>query len=74
MNNKNFMICSERKEVPYFLLKELEKSYLDRITGVYTTLQGYFSIRTKPKNLTRNFRRKKSSSCQGSYSTDRNVR
>lgn len=29
-------------EVPYFLLKELEEGFLDGITGVYHTPQGYF--------------------------------
>lgn len=28
--------------VPYFLLKELEKGYLDGVTGVYKTPDGYF--------------------------------
>ena len=28
--------------VPYFLLKELEEGYLDGVTGVYRTPQGYF--------------------------------
>ena len=29
-------------EVPYFLLKELKKGFLDGITGIYHTPQGYF--------------------------------
>lgn len=29
-------------EVPYFLLKELEEGYLEGITGVYETPEGYF--------------------------------
>ena len=30
------------EEVPYFLLKELKKGFIDGITGIYHTPQGYF--------------------------------
>lgn len=33
---------SREEEVPYFLLKELKEGFLDGITGVYHTPEGYF--------------------------------
>ena len=42
-------------EVPYFLLKELKEGYLDGITGVYRTPEGYFVNEKESEEFDRNF-------------------
>ena len=39
---KNMTINTKDAVVPYFLLKELKKGYLDGVEGVYHTPKGYF--------------------------------
>ena len=41
--------------VPYFLLKELQPGYLDGVTGVYHTPQGYFVDEAAAEAFDRNF-------------------
>ena len=41
--------------VPYFLLKELRPGYLDGVTGVYHTPQGYFVDEAAAEAFDRNF-------------------
>lgn len=42
-------------EVPYFLLKELKEGYLDGITGVYRTPEGYFVNEKETEEFDRKF-------------------
>ena len=45
----------EQEMVPYFLLKELQLGFLDGVTGVYHTPQGYYVDETKAEDFDRNF-------------------
>lgn len=45
----------EQKMVPYFLLKELRPGFLDGVTGVYHTPQGYYVEETAAEDFDRNF-------------------
>ena len=45
----------EQEMVPYFLLKELRPGFLDGVTGVYHTPQGYYVDETKAEDFDRNF-------------------
>ena len=45
----------EQEMVPYFLLKELQPGFLDGVTGVYHTPQGYYVDETKAEDFDRNF-------------------
>ncbi len=45
----------EQEMVPYFLMKELRPGFLDGVTGVYHTPQGYYVDETKAENFDRNF-------------------
>ena len=45
----------EQEMVPYFLLKELRPGFLDGVTGVYHTLQGYYVDEAKAEDFDRNF-------------------
>ena len=45
----------EQEMVPYFLLKELRPGFLDGVTGVYYTLQGYYVDEAKAEDFDRNF-------------------
>lgn len=45
----------EQELVPYFLLKELRPGFLDGVTGVYHTPQGYYVDETKAEDFDRNF-------------------
>ena len=40
---------------PYFLLKELRPGFLDGVTGVYHTPQGYYVEETAAEDFDRNF-------------------
>ncbi len=44
--------------VPYFLLRELKKGFLDGITGVYNTPQGYFIDESEAEAFERSFPQK----------------
>ena len=46
------------EEVPYFLAKELKPGFLDGVTGVYHTPQGYFVDENKAEEFDRNFSEK----------------
>ena len=43
------------KALPYFLLKELKAGYLEGITGVYITPQGYFIDQEKAEAFDQKF-------------------
>lgn len=43
------------EEVPYFLLKELKKGYLDGVTGIYKTPDGYFVDDRDAEEFDKNF-------------------
>ena len=45
----------EQEMVPYFLLKELRAGFLDGVTGVYHTPQGYYVDETEAETFDRNF-------------------
>ena len=45
----------EQEMVPYFLMKELRPGFLDGVTGVYHTPQGYYVDETKAEDFDRNF-------------------
>lgn len=45
----------EQKMVPYFLLKELRPGFLDGLTGVYHTPQGYYVDETEVEDFDQNF-------------------
>lgn len=45
----------EQEMVPYFLMKELQPGFLDGVTGVYHTPQGYYVDETKAEDFDRNF-------------------
>lgn len=45
----------EAEMVPYFLVKELKAGFLDGITGVYFTPEGYFVDEVKAEEFDRNF-------------------
>lgn len=45
----------EQEMVPYFLLKELRAGFLDGVTGVYHTPQGYYVDETEAEVFDRNF-------------------
>lgn len=45
----------EQEMVPYFLLKELRPGFLDGVTGVYHTPQGYYVDEAKAEDFDRNF-------------------
>lgn len=45
----------EQEMVPYFLLKELRPGFLDGVTGVYHTPQGYYVEETAAEDFDRNF-------------------
>lgn len=45
----------EQEMVPYFLLKELRPGFLDGVTGVYHTPQGYYVDETEAEVFDRNF-------------------
>ena len=43
------------EEVPYFLVKELEPGFLDKITGTYHTPAGYFIDENEAEKFDLNF-------------------
>ena len=45
----------EQEMVPYFLLKELQLGFLDGVTGVYHTPQGYYVNEAAAEDFDRNF-------------------
>lgn len=49
----------EQEMVPYFLMKELRPGFLDGVTGVYHTPQGYYVDETAAEDFDRNFPPKK---------------
>ena len=51
----NYYAEPAENEVPYFLLKELKEGYLDGITGVYRTPEGYFVNEKESEEFDRNF-------------------
>lgn len=45
----------EQEMVPYFLMKELRPGFLDGVTGVYHTPQGYYVDEIEAEDFDRNF-------------------
>ena len=41
--------------VPYFLLKQLKKGFLDGVTGIYQTPAGYFVVDGEAEEFDRQF-------------------
>lgn len=53
--------------IPYFLLRELKKGFLDGITGVYNTPQGYFIDESEAEAFERSFPHKPKYTSKNSF-------